>query len=128
MRRKIFYPVKINKYKIVWSIFIFNLYCNIWERVIEITITFGGVKRKTKWFRWPMWLNQNDNLFQYINIMRGSRNFSQEFSRDMGVQIPFPAPPFNKSMQERIQIIMHKNRLPTIANWLRDQRVHHNAS
>lgn len=23
----------------------------------------------------------NDNLFQYINIMRGSRNFSQEFSR-----------------------------------------------
>lgn len=39
-----------------------------------------------------------------------------EFSRDMGVQIPFPAPPFNKSMQERIQIIMHKNRLPTIAN------------
>lgn len=69
----------------------------------------------------------NDNLFQYINIMRGSRNFLQEFSRDMGVQIPFPAPPFNKSMQERIQIIMHKNRLPTIANWLRDQRVHHNA-
>lgn len=75
-----------------------------------------------------MWLNQNDNLFQYINIMRGSRNFSQEFSRDMGVQIPFPAPHFNKSMQERIQIIMHKNRLPTIANWLRDQTVHHNAS
>lgn len=37
----------------------------------------------------------NDNLFQYINIMRGSRNFSQEFSRDRGVQIPFPAPPFN---------------------------------
>lgn len=50
----------------------------------------------------------NDNLFQYINIMRGSRNFSQKFSRDRGVQIPFPAPPFNKSMQEHIQIIMHE--------------------